>query len=329
MSTPTRSDVHVNRPLTNISIAFIQNAANFVAARVFPNVPVQKQSDEFFTYDRGSFNRDEMKQRAPGAESAGGGYEISTDTYAAKVYAFHKDVADQIRNNADSPLALDREASIYVTQKALLKREKLWSSAYFGTGVWTTDVTGVASSVGTGEVLQWNDASSTPIEDVAEGKEAILESTGFEPNTMVIGYPVWKSLKNHPDIIDRIKYNAGSGDAPAMVTQRGVAALFEVDRLFVMKGIENTATEGATAAHSFIGGKKALLCHSAMSPGLMTPSAGYTFSWTGHVGAGPEGNAISRFRLDRIKSDRIEIEMAFDQKKVAADLGYFWDSIVA
>ena len=39
--------------------------------------------------------------------------------------------------------------------------------------------------------------------------------------------------------------------------------------------------------------------------------------------------AISRFRLDHIKSDRIEIEAAYDQKRVAADLGFFWNSIVA
>jgi hypothetical protein len=61
----------------------------------------------------------------------------------------------------------------------------------------------------------------------------------------------------------------------------------------------------------------------------MTPTAGYTFSWTGHLGAGNEGNRIRSFRLEQIKADRVEIEMAFDQKLVSADLGYFWDTIVA
>lgn len=330
MPSPTRGDVHVNRPLTNISIAFMQNAANFVAARVFPNIPVAKKSDVFFTYDRGEFNRDEMRERAPSTESAGGGWDISTDDYAAKVYAFHKDVDDEIRDNADNPLNLDREATEYVTLKGLLKREKLWVSKFFGTGKWTTDITGVASSVGSGEALQWNDASSTPIEDVAEAKTTILQSTGFEPNTMVLGYPVWQKIKDHPDIVDRIKYSGGvSPSSPAIVSTNAVAALFEVDRILVMKSIENTAQEGITAAHSFIGGKHALLCYAAPTPGIMTPSAGYTFSWTGHLGSGAEGGRIKRFRMENLKSDRVEIEMAFDQKKVAADLGYFWNGIVA
>ena len=67
---PTPGDVHVNVPLTNISIAYLQNASNFIASRVFPNIPVQKQSDRYYTYDRGEFNRDEMKERAAGTESA-------------------------------------------------------------------------------------------------------------------------------------------------------------------------------------------------------------------------------------------------------------------
>lgn len=330
MPNPVKGDVHVNRPLTNISVAFLQRADAFVASRVFPNIPVSKQSDLYFTFPRGSFNRDEMKERAPSTESAGGGYDITTDSYSARVYAFHKDVDDQLRANADSPLNLDREATEYVTVKALIKREKLWTTKYFTTGLWDTDITGVAAAPSAGEVLQWNDANSTPVEDVAAGKAKVLESTGFEPNTLVMGYNVWSKLKDHPDLIDRIKYSGGVGPAnPALISTQAVAALMEVDNVFVMKSVENTATEGAAAAHSFIGGKKALLCHAAPNPGIMTPSAGYTFSWTGLLGAGSEGNRISRFRMDPIKSDRIEIEMAFDQKLVASELGYFFNTIVA
>ena len=35
---PSRGDVHVNRPLTNMSVAFMQSAENFVASRVFANI---------------------------------------------------------------------------------------------------------------------------------------------------------------------------------------------------------------------------------------------------------------------------------------------------
>lgn len=326
---PTPGDVHVNTPLTNISIAFLQNANNFVASRVFPNIPVSKQSDRYYVYARGDFNRDEMELRAPATESAGGGYTLdNTPTYFANRYSFHRDIPDEVRANADAVLNPDREATAFVTHKALIRREKMWAGAYFAASVWGTEYTGVASAPTGSQRLQWNNASSDPIENVREGKRAIAQSTGFEPNVMVIGRPVADVLLDHPDIIDRLKYGQTPG-APAMAGLDGLARLFNVDQVLVMNAIENTAKEGQTAAHSFIGGKHCLLCHSAPNPGLMTPSAGYTFSWTGLLGAGAEGNRIRSFRMENIGADRVEIDMCFDLKLVASELGAFWNGIVA
>lgn len=329
MPQPVAGDVHVNRPLTNISIAYVQSASRFVAARVFPNIPVEYKSDVYYTYDRGDFNRDEMEERAPSTESAGGGYRIdNTPNYNARVYAFHKDIDDQIRRNSDSVLQPDREATIFVTNKALIKREKLWVSKYFTGSVWSNDWDGVASGPTGSQVLQWNDPASTPIENVRSAKTAVLESTGFEPNKLVLGRRVYDALLDHPDFVDRVKYGQTANGA-AIVNAQILAQLFEVDEVLVMSSIENTAAQGVSAAHSFIGGKRALLCYAAPEPGIMTPSAGYTFSWTGFLGAGAEGNRIRSFRQEQKSSDRVEIEMAFDQKLIAADLGFFWDTIVA
>jgi hypothetical protein len=329
MGNPVPGDVHVNTPLTNISIAFLQEATNFVAARVFPNIPVPKQSDRYYTYDRGEFNRDEAKERAPGTESAGGSYDLdNTPTYFARVYAFHKDIPDQVRANADAVLSPDREATAYVTHKALIRREKVFATNYFAASLWTNEVDGVTGAPSAGEIQYWNEAASTPIENIRTGKTAVLQSTGFEPNTLVIGRQVYDALVDHPDIVDRIKYGQTPGD-PAMAGVMALMKLFELERIFVMNAIENTAAEGATASHAFIGGKHGLLCYVTPSPGIMTPTAGYTFSWNGFLGAGPEGNRIKRFRLERQESDRVEIQMAFDAKLVSADLGYFFNGAVA
>lgn len=328
MANPTQYDVHVNRPLTNISIAYMQDPRGFVADQVFPNIPVSKQSDIYFLYDRGYFNRDEMKLRADATESAGGHYKLSQSTYFCPVYAFHHDIGDQRRANTDSPLMPDREATELVSQKALLKREILWASTFFTTSVWTVDKEGVASGETGTQFRQWNDADSTPIEDVRAAKTAQLLLTGIKPNTLVLGAQVTDALYDHPDIIDRVKYGQTPG-RPAQITASDLAQLFKVERVFIMEGIKNTAAEGASESNSFIGGKSALLCHSAMSPGLMTPTAGYSFSWTGLMGAGAMGGRISKFRLIKEKADRVEIEMAMVQKAISADLGTFFYTAVA
>lgn len=333
MPLPTSSAVHVDSALTNLSVAFLQNATHFVAGRVFPNVPVTKQSDRYFVFDRGDFNRDEAKVRAPSTESAGGGYNLdNTPSYYANVWAFHKDIDDQIRANADAVLDLERAASEYVMHKLLIRKEKNWATKFFAGSIWTNDYDGVASSPTTNQTIQWSDTTNgDPIGDIRAGKSTVLESTGFEPNTLVVGQQVMDALVDHPDIIDRVKYSGGVGNQnPAMVNEQTLAALFGLDRVMVSKAIENTAAENLTDVHSFIAGKKALLCYAAPSPGIMIPSAGYTFSWSGYLGqSNPFGIATSRIRMDNLKSDRVEGEMAFDHKLVSADLGFFWDSIVA
>lgn len=341
MPNPVPSDVHVNRPLTNILIAYMQGESGFVADRVFPNIPVQKQSDRYFEYDRADFWRNQFQKRALSAESAGSGWKIKNDsTYFADVWALHKDIDDRVRANQDVPINMDRDATLWLGQQGLISREVEWVSKFFTTSVWTGidgtngDVTGVASSPTGNQVVQWNDAASTPISDVKGQADNIHSRTGMRPNKLVLGREVWTQLSEHPDLIDRVKYSGGIGNnTPAMISRQAAAALFEVDEVLVADGVQVTSDENpsfeASMTAAFIAGKAALLVYAAPNPSLLMPSGGYSFSWNGYLGAGDMGQRISRMRLDTKKSDRVEGEMAYDQKLVCSDCGVFFTEIVA
>lgn len=333
MPLPTNSDVHVNTTLTNISVAFMQNAASFISNQVFPNVPVMKQSDRYFIYNRGDFNRDEAEKRAPGTESAGNGFRLdNTPNYFCDVRAFHKDVDRQVIANADAALNPMDDAARFVMQKLMINKEVDFASTFMTGGVWDNDYDGVASGAGTNETIQWSDTTNgDPIGDVTEGIDTILANTGIEPNTLVLGKQVFTAVQNHPDMIDRVKYSGGVGNNnPAMVTAEAMAQVFGVDRVLISKAVKNSAAEGATESSDFIVGKSALLVHAAPNPGLMVPTAGYTFSWQGYLGTtNPFGIATSQIPMDHLKSERIEGEMAYDHKLVSSALGFYWDSIAA
>lgn len=320
MAQPTQSDVHVDAPLTNISVAYIQAQDAFIASRVFPIVPVEKQTDKYFTYTKNDWFRDEAQLRADSAVSAGSGYGLSTATYDCKVYAFHKDIGAQIRANADAVLNLDRDAARFVTQRLLLRKEIQWVSDYFATSKWATDVTPAN--------LWDNYATSDPIADIEAGKRAILINTGFEPNTLVLGYDVWRYLKQHPDFLDRLGIGVSAADA-RRVTPQTLAAIIEIDNVFIAKAVKATNVELETAAYAFTHGKHALLCYVNPSPGLLAPSAGYHFSWRGISGGLGMDIGISRFPIPERKTDRIEGEVAWANKLVATDLGYFFNSVVS
>jgi len=314
MPQPTRSDVHVNRPLTNISIAYIQQAQDFIADKVFPIVPVMKQSDRYFVYTKDFWFRTTAAKRAPATESAGSSFGVdNTPSYYADVWATHVNVDDQMRANQDQPLDLDRDSTLFVTQQLMLRREMQFMASYMKTGIWTGDPSGDFTPA-----TSWSSDASNPIQDIDTEKSKVKSQTGRLPNTLVVSPDVFFRFRNHPVILDRIKY-----------TQRGIisedllASLFGVEKFLVAAAVQNASQEGVPGSYNYLAANQALLVYANPAPSLMQPSGGYIFSWQGLFGAGAQGNRISSFRMEHLKADRIEGEMAFSMKQVGADLGVY------
>lgn len=321
---------HVDKIMTNISLDYMQDDAAFIADRVFPVIGVTKDSDFYVEYLREDLNRNEVQPRANGTESQGGDYRITTDTYYCQVYAYHQMVTQRDRVKTDNPMNADRDATRQVTHKLMLFKEVVWANTYFTTGVWTTDITGVATVTGANEAVYWDDyTNSNPIKDIRDAMVTMLRTTGVKPNTLVLGFEVYVTLLDHPVILDRINGGATTG-TPAFVNLDLLAKAFDVERVLVPYAIQNLANRGATENEQFIFGKGALLMYVTKQPGLYEPTAGYTFAWTGLMGANALGGRIIRLPMNEkgLGTVRIEGELAFDQKVVDADLGVFFDGII-
>lgn len=315
-------DVHINAALTTVSLAYMQNASNFIASQVFPVVPVQKQSDLIWNFEPEQFNKNLLRKRAPSTEAAIAGMQASTVPYYAHVWALGSDIADQTRANTDSAWNLDRQYTEFLTNSALISRELNFISTFLVPGIWGTNWTGVAATPGTNQILQWDNPASTPIEDIRTGARLIQRRTGFRPNKLVLGRKTFDILVDHPDIVDRVKYGQTPNGA-ALVNMQALAALFEVDRVIVANAVENV--NGTT---DFVFDNGALLVYSPDNAAPQMPAAGLTYSWTGYTGANGVGGRIFKFRMDHLRSDRIEIELAYDQRVTGASLGLFIGSAV-
>ena len=330
---PTQSDLHVSQPLTNISVAYIQSEDTYIADKVFPRVPVQKQSDLYWKYHKSEWRRQDVERRAPSTETPGVGWNVTTDQYFAHVYGVHKDIDDQLRANADSNFNLDRDATKFITNQMLLKRDQDWIARYFTTGVWEADLAGVAGAPAADQYQQWNEAGSDPIGDVTNAIIDQRELTGFAPNTLVIAPRVLHALKNHADILDRIKYTQRG-----LVSEDLLASLFGVNKILVTWATQQTGNgprkqdpneQDAAAEYEFMTGNNALLVYANSSPSLMQPTGGYIFTWNGYLAGNDRGVRIKRFRMEPIASDRIEAEMTYDMKVVSPDMGTFFSAAVA
>jgi len=332
----TPSQVHIDQPLTNLTLAYVQEQTNFIADKVFPLVGVERQSDKYYIYDRDNMNRaGDVKKLAPRTEVNRIGMSISNDAYFADVYGLGMDFDEQTLANEDAALDIRSAGSTTLMNRLMIHRENQFATTFFTSGVWGTDWAGVADGDNdtAAEVTNWDDyTNSTPIQDVTRLSRTIqLKSGGFRPNTMVVGKEVRDALINNPDILDRLNGGATVTNT-AMVTNAKLAEIFEVENFYVMEAVENDSVEGVAESNSFIGGNNVLMVHAPSSAGLMTPASGLTFAWNNIPGASNLGVTVESFSDDALKrqqvAEHIQVKMSYDMKVVGADLGGFISSAI-
>ena len=315
-----------------MAVAYFQSEDAYVADKVFPMVSVQHQTDVYFVWSKADFFRDEAQQRSDATESAGTGVNLTTQSYKAKVWALHQDIGSQTRSNADPAVDVDVTVTRHLMQKLMIRRDRIFMTAYMATGVWSQDNTGTASSAGgtpgTSSPVYWDDdANGDPFTDIAYGQTQVLTNTGFLPNKLVISWNVYQALRKHPLIIDRIKYSMPT--FAGTVTPKLLGEAFDIEEVIVSKAVYNTAQENLTASMAFVAGKNALLVYSPPAPGLMVAAAGYTFGWTGFTGLNTLGVRVAQIPMNwkGLGTVRTEAEMAFDMQVVGKDLGFYWSAI--
>jgi len=324
----TPSAVHVDQPLTNLTLAYAQSQENFIADKVFPTVGVSKQSDKYYIYDRANMNRTgDVEKLAPRTEVNRIGMTLSTSSYFADVYGLGMDFDEQTLANEDAALDIRAAGAETLAMRLMIHREEQFATNFFSTGVWGTDNTLSGTS-------QWSDyTNSTPIQDVTAARRAVqLASGGFKPNTMVVGKEVRDKLINHPDILARLNGGATVTNT-ALITDAKLAEIFEVENFYVMEAVKNSSVEGVAESNAFIGGKNALLAHTPSTAGLMSPAAGLTFAWNNLEGVNNLGITVESFSDDALKrqqiAEMIQVKMSYDMKVVGADLGYLFAAAVA
>ena len=126
---------------------------------------------------------------------------------------------------------------------------------------------------------QWSDQTSgisSPVAVIETGKEAVRAATGKRANTVVMGALVFKSLKTHPLILDRIKYTGRD-----VATVDILASLFDVDRVLVGDAIYSN---DAGTAYTDVWGKDVVVAYTntASVADMGAPTYGYTYNLGGY-----------------------------------------------
>jgi hypothetical protein len=316
MPLPTLQNVHIQAALTDLSVAYRQDAPA-VSDRIFPRVPVSKQADKYFIWDKADMWRREVKKRAPGADFARMGVRLSTDNYSADQYALEYPIPDEIRANQDAAVDVEATASMVLVDQHNLEKDFQFASTFFTTGVWA------AGTVTT----QWSTvATGTPITDIIAATSTIRQALGGSAQHRLVGLGGTKiraALLGSAQIREAGKYVTEQSIANV---DAALAALLGLDELVISDRVYNTRPEKASASYTPLFNTGFLLVAVPRNPGLMVPSAGYTFAWD----EGGRGDMyVEQYRDEPKKSDVLRSICYFDQKLVGADLGVFFNNAVA
>ncbi len=313
---PLISQVRIDLMLTNISIQ--TKNEGYLAETVMPIIPVRLESSKYFVYDLSRFDAPPAL-RAERARYGRVEFTMSTDTYSCEEYGLELPIDDRERQNAIEPLNVDVDSTEILTDMVLNDREQRVCNVVLTAANYThTNTTDYGSS----NPLAWlpANASSDPIKDITiTGRETIRKLIGRYPNTLYFGAEVFSNLKQHPTIVDRIKYN-GSGVVPGKVTLAAMADLFEVDNVYVGLPLRRTSNSNQTDVLADVWGKNALLAYVNPRPAIKQISLAYMFQ--------SRPRQVEKYRDDLIKSDIIRCTEVTAEKLVADKCGYLWTNVL-
>lgn len=322
-----------NNYLTNLSMAFFANPADFVATRIFPICPVAQSSSYYYTFSKADLARDNV-QRKPAFGKVQPAVMGQTDnTYKCEV--------DQVIVGIDQIGALDyqrahapgvadpRRAKVrFASEQMLLHQDILFANSFFKAGVWANEWSGVADGASdeAKSFLKFTDANFDPVAFFDARKKEIKLSGRRTPNKLCLGIDAFNALKNHGDIIERVKYTGGT-QKPAIVNEKVLAELFGIEEVLVMEATYNAAGIGGEDMDFICDPAGALLCYTTNAPAIDEPSAGYIFTWD-MLGNG-QHVAFDQYEGEKgTHSEFIEGLMSSDMKKTCDDLAIYFKACV-
>ena len=230
MSQLTLSQARVVDPvLTSIAQGYKQSA--FVGGALFPQVPVSLRAGNVITFGREDFMLYNTA-RAPGEATRRVQFGYSGNPFALVDYSLEGALPIE---NLQEGLAGSNGWSIDGAALAIAKTLDIMALRLeYAQAVLATTAANYAAgnkNVGLTGTSLWSDFTGTsdPIANVETGKEAIRSATGKRPNTIVMGPSVASKLRQHPKVVDRIKY-----------TGRDVATNELLAMLFIGVGMVST-----------------------------------------------------------------------------------------
>ncbi|NWO05372.1 MAG: major capsid protein [Alteromonadaceae bacterium] len=240
-----------------------------VGSALFPRVPVGVSGGQVLEFGKEAF-RLYNARRAPGANTKridfgylGKPFALVQDALEGKLPIEHIRNANQVPN-----IQLGQRSVNTVMRSLMLALEVEQAGIARNPNNYDTDHKVDLSAA------KWSSESGDPAKDVRAGREAIRETIGVYPNTLLISAKAFSAASENPKVLERFKYTSSDS-----VTAEMLARLMDVDRVVVGKAV----SADAQGNFSDVWGADAVLAYVAPeATSIEEPSFGYTYTLEGH-----------------------------------------------
>jgi hypothetical protein len=229
-----------------------------------PRVPMDRETFQYIIHGRDNLRLDGSTLRAPGDSPRKIRSSFSLAPYFCKSHALGAEIPFETEKFAQGyGFSQIAKAAQQVMDKLMLDREVYLAGLAAGSGT-TIALSGTS---------MWDNAASTPIEQITAAKSTVLQS-GVRPNILILGHPVVDALINNAEIINRVKYTFPGG----VIDQVNLAQLSAV---LGIRCVDAAAVQvDKNDAVSFVWGQNAVLAYAQDASSQYDLSSFKTFVWT-------------------------------------------------
>ncbi len=267
----------INPVLTGIAQGY--KTHTLVGKVLFPEVPVGLRAGQVLTFGKEEFMQYSGLQRAPGSQTKRVQFGYSGAPFALLDYSLEGSLPIETLQEglaSANGFSVDGAAvAIYKTQTIMARRLEIQQAA-LATTLGNYPVANRKALSGTAQFSDLLTGVSDPVNEIEIGKDVIRAAVGMRPNSMVMGAAVFKSLKQHPKIIDRMKYTGR--DIPTIEILR---SLFDIENIVIGEAV----TSSDAGVFSDIWGKHIVLAYT--TPVSLAEMGAPTFGYTYNLGGYP------------------------------------------
>jgi hypothetical protein len=310
---PDKASVHVDRPLTDISLHY--RNPSYCGDVLAPPVKVVKESDKYFVYGRENF-RVPNALRADKSKTQEIAYSVSTDSYFCEEYGFHELISDRERGNSDEALRPEIDTTEHLTDCLMLDREYRVANLVLDS---TNPEWGAYNSSHFSNLaLAWDDKAGADVRaDFYFARFTIFRDSRRQANTAFLPTEVSYQLAQMEQVDELRKYTD-----PGLVTNSGIPPTIFGLRVVECESSYNSADEGlGTATFEETFGNNVIISYINPRPlSLKTLTFMLTFK--------SQQYETRKWRDDPRKADVVEVCHLEDPKIVAPACGFVYTNVM-